>query len=259
MIDKVYEIKKALKEFTMVGIHEDMILFDDLTVYNEITGEEEQFKSVEEIVERYPDMIIEVFEVKEGGRGQKSKGKKGKDKNGGAGGGVTDGGKGRRGKSTPLPTASFNNQGRFVDTQKTLKAFQKKHQHSDKEHGLAINEQGFVTSYSRGNKRSVAIDSRGAGKNHTTIHNHPNNSMFSGTDMKSFTASRHEKSMYITTNTKTPRMYGVTKGKNFNGKGFVKGYEKAVKGSHTLNTYNKRARKFLRDNQEKFGYTYTQS
>ena len=219
MTDKVYELKKALKEFTMVGIQEDMILFDDLTVYNEITGEEEQFKSVEEIVERYPDMIIEVFEVKEGGRGQKSKGKKGKDKNGGAGGGVTDGGKGRRGKSTPLPTASFNNQGRFVDTQKTLKAFQKKHQHSDKEHGLAINEQGFVTSYSRGNKRSVAIASRGAGKNHTTIHNHPNNSMFSGTDMKSFTASRHEKSMYITTNTKTPRMYGVTKGNNFNGEG----------------------------------------
>lgn len=80
MIDKVYEIKKALKEFTMVGIHEDMILFDDLTVYNEITGQEEQFKSVEEIVERYPDMIIEVFEVKEGGRGQKSKGKKEKTK-----------------------------------------------------------------------------------------------------------------------------------------------------------------------------------
>lgn len=77
--------------------------------------------------------------------------------------------------------------------------------------------------------------------------------------MKSFTASRHEKSMYITTNTKTPRMYGVTKGNNFNGKGFVKGYDKAVKGSPNLNTYNKRARKFLRDNQEKFGYTYTQS
>lgn len=261
MIDKVYEIKKALKEFTMVGIHEDMILFDDLTVYNEITGEEEQFKSVEEIVERYPDMIIEVFEVKEGGRGQKSKGKKGKNKNGGSGSDsiVIGERRGRKGKSTPLATASFNNQGRFVDTQKTLKEFQKRHQHSDKEHGLAINEQGFVTSYSRGNSGSVAISSKGAGKNHTTIHNHPNNSLFSNTDMKSFTASRNEKSMYITTNTKTPRMYGVTKGKNFNGKGFVKGYEKAVKGSHTLNTYNKRARKFLRDNQEKFGYTYTQS
>lgn len=41
MTDKVYELKKALKEFAMVGIQEDLILFDDLTVYNEITGEEE--------------------------------------------------------------------------------------------------------------------------------------------------------------------------------------------------------------------------
>lgn len=41
MTDKVYKLKKALKEFAMVGIQEDLILFDDLTVYNEITGEEE--------------------------------------------------------------------------------------------------------------------------------------------------------------------------------------------------------------------------
>ena len=32
MTDKVYELKKALKEFATVGIQEDLILFDDLTV-----------------------------------------------------------------------------------------------------------------------------------------------------------------------------------------------------------------------------------
>ena len=73
MTDKVYELKKALKEFAMVGIQEDLILFDGLTVYNEITGEEEQFKSIEAIVEKYPDMVIELFDSYEGGRGQKSK------------------------------------------------------------------------------------------------------------------------------------------------------------------------------------------
>lgn len=71
MTDKVYELKKALKEFAMVGIQEDLILFDDLTVYNEITGEEEQFKRIEAIFEKYPDMVIELFDSYEGGRGQK--------------------------------------------------------------------------------------------------------------------------------------------------------------------------------------------
>lgn len=45
MIDKVYEIKKALKEFAMIGIQEDMILFDDLTVYNEITERKNSSKA----------------------------------------------------------------------------------------------------------------------------------------------------------------------------------------------------------------------
>lgn len=118
MTDKVYELKKALKEFAMVGIQEDLILFDDLTVYNEITGEEEQFKSIEAIVEKYPDMVIELFDSYEGGRGQKSKGKKSPQK-------LVDGTKKQRGGAgKSLPTATFNNQGRYVDTQKTLKAFQ---------------------------------------------------------------------------------------------------------------------------------------
>lgn len=73
MTDKVYELKKALKEFAMVGIQEDLILFDDLTVYNEITGEEEQFKSIEAIVEKYPDMVIELFDSYKAEEGRKAK------------------------------------------------------------------------------------------------------------------------------------------------------------------------------------------
>lgn len=227
MTDKVYELKKALKEFAMVGIQEDLILFDDLTVYNEITGEEEQFKSIEAIVEKYPDMVIELFDSYEGGRGQKSKGKKSPQK-------LVDGTKKQRGGAgKSLPTATFNNQGRYVDTQKTLKAFQKKHKNENREYGLAINEQGFVTNYTRGQKSSVRIDTSSAGKNFTT--------------------------MYITTNAKNSRLYGVTKGNNFNYKDFSKAYKQAVKGLLPQNVYNRRALKFLRNNQEKYGYTFTQS
>lgn len=189
MIDKVYELKKALKEFAMVGIQEDLILFDDLTVYNEITGEEEQFKSIEAIVEKYPDMVIELFDSYEGGRGQKSKGKKSPQK-------LVDGTKKQRG---------------------------------------------------------------GAGKNFTTIHNHPSGSLFSVQDTRAFTARKNEKSMYITTNAKNSRLYGVTKGNNFNYKDFSKAYKQAVKGLLPQNVYNRRALKFLRNNQEKYGYTFTQS
>lgn len=253
MTDKVYELKKALKEFAMVGIQEDLILFDDLTVYNEITGEEEQFKNIEAIVEKYPDMVIELFDSYEGGRGQKSKGKKSPQK-------LVDGTKKQRGGTgKSLPTATFNNQGRYVDTQKTLKAFQKKHKNENREYGLAINEQGFVTNYTRGQKHSVRIDTSSAGKNFTTIHNHPSGSLFSVQDTRAFTARKNEKSMYITTNAKNSRLYGVTKGNNFNYKDFSKAYKQAVKGLLPQNVYNRRALKFLRNNQEKYGYTFTQS
>ena len=96
------ELRALFRDNTMVSAGENLLLFDDLELYNEATGERKQYASLEEVAN---DDALEItpFDTKEGGRGQRS--------NSGRPTWDRETSAGRRVKPNPLPTASFNNQG----------------------------------------------------------------------------------------------------------------------------------------------------
>ncbi|MBZ4248577.1 hypothetical protein LAJ54_13395, partial [Streptococcus pneumoniae] len=100
-----------------------------------------------------------------------------------------------------------------------------------------------------GGKNSVQILPISGG--FTAIHNHPNGSNFSSTDLHSFAALKGMNTLVATNSSKA---YRITKGANFDAKGF----DKAVsKSRFTTKDYNKGADLWLKKNAKKYGYTYS--
>lgn len=244
---KADELKKLFKTNSMVTAGKDLVLYDDLELYNVVTGETKQFKTLDEAVEELGEDLTPIDDELNGGRGQRSnRGKRGEPK-------------GSPSKSYyELPSALWNNQGRFSSTEKTIDDFTKQHAKSPIEYSLTIDNQGFVHAYNAGNKGSVAVTKTDRAKGGATIiHNHPNGSSFSDADLRVFAKNKNINTMIATNpNGKTHR---ITKEKGFNPKGFDKFARYATNvawfGGSTAQ-YNKSLARILNASAKEYGFKY---
>lgn len=245
MTQKLTKLKDIFKHVSSIDLGKE-ILFEDLELYNKETETSKQYKSIEE-AENDLALMEKVNKINftlGGGRGANSskKGKDGKYPGFGASGG-------RDAKTKALHPASLNNQGRFSSVEGAIQTFIKKHGGSKTEYSTAVDSQGFAHNYLHGGKNSVEILPISGG--FTAIHNHPNASNFSSTDLHSFAAVKNMNTLVATNSSKA---YRITKGANFDAKGF----DKAVsKSRFTTKDYNKGADLWLKKNAKKYGYTYS--
>lgn len=234
-----------------VPITRDLILFSDLELYSFSTGKSILFGDFQSLYEHdlpdgetFGDLVdrTDAFEFSfDGGRGASS---------GMMGGGfnhASDSGRGEGTGRTRYPS-ELNIGGRYQDYNGTLKAFSDRYKSADHEFGITVNSEGFVTQHIEGGKSSVRIASF---NNETVIHNHPNGSNFSDTDLISTASSRSSGIVAVG----SQNTYTMAKGKNFDSKGFIK----AVKSAQwpAQYDYNKGADWWLSKNQKKYGYTYS--
>lgn len=66
--------------------------------------------------------------------------------------------------------------------EKTLQQFRKMYANAEKEHGFAVDEQGYITTYKHGNRSSVSWTPEEL-KDRLIYHNHPSGGAFSKADM----------------------------------------------------------------------------
>ena len=157
------------------------------------------------------------------------------------------------GNSTPDLPARMNRMynGNQMSAGHTLSTFRNEHATSKTEHLIAHDDDGFVSVYTHGGKSSVGFTPNQVEGKHV-IHNHPNGSNFSKADLDNL-ASTGQKSIAATSKSVT---YKVEKNKNFDAKGFAKSLNNA---KTTQTDYNKAVGDFLKRNQKKYGYTYTET
>lgn len=75
---KAEELKNLFKTNSMVTAGKDLVLYDDLELYNVVTGETKQFKTLDEAVEELGEDLTPIDDELNGGRGQRSnRGKRG--------------------------------------------------------------------------------------------------------------------------------------------------------------------------------------
>lgn len=136
-------------------------------------------------------------------------------------------------------------------------------EHGDalEEHGAVVDEQGFATKYRHGNAGSIS-GLTGNGKE-IAIHNHPRDGWptFSKEDVINTALGTRRGIVAVSTKTgrgdDTARYAGVytfTKGTHFNASGFVKAVNSAQLSGKD---YNDAVSKWLKANQQKFGYKYS--
>lgn len=238
LLQKVFKAKEYIEL-------EDKILYSDLELYNTKTEEEKYYNSIDELLEDkelYKELSQITFEfIYTGGRGGRYLGA--------MGGGFTSYG-GRIANTKYLFPAEFNVKTARASQEKTLKRFIKKYGNSDREYGITVDEQGFVHQHARGGKGNVYIYA--TGKNQMIAHNHPGGGNFSKADLL-VAASDKNSSGIIATSSK--RTYSMRKTEKFNAKEFSKGVSRAkwpVKYD-----YDKGASWWLRRNQKKYGYKFS--
>lgn len=239
------ELEKAFKHVSMIdlGTH---FLFDNLELYNTVTEETKQYQSFDEVL---ADPVIKAkldkitFNYFSGGRGA------GSEK---MGGGFTSasGGDGPD-KTYSAHPAEFNEGGRSHNMETVLGKFVQKYGNADREYAVSVDEQGFAHSYRIGNAHSVSIAA--AGKNHTIIHNHPSGGNFSKADLLSVASSKNQKGI-VATNSSS--YYHFEKSKNFDSQSFSKAVNKAKWPAKM--SYDQGADWWLKKNQKKYGYKYSQ-
>ncbi|MGN1479673.1 MAG: hypothetical protein ACI4XH_07895 [Acutalibacteraceae bacterium] len=212
-------------------------------LYNTVTEETAVFKSFDEIsanetVEKIISEYVEEEIKLDMPKGDRS--------------GATDtfgdgGGNGRDDTTNDFPSRVNTDKQKSTED-KTLQQFRKMYANDFKEHGFAVDEQGYITTYKHGNKSSVSWSaSELQGK--MIYHNHPNSSAFSKADM-------------ITT-AKTGARGIVASGKNGDyifrktQKFDSVGFQKAVSNAKTISKdYNIGVDRWLKMNAKKYGYTY---
>lgn len=142
-----------------------------------------------------------------------------------------------------------------------VRAFVAAHGDALEEHGVVVDEQGFATKYRHGNAGSIS-GLTGNGKE-IAIHNHPRDGWptFSKEDVINTALGTRRGIVAVSTKTgrgdDTARYAGVytfTKGTHFNASGFVKAVNSAQLSGKD---YNDAVSKWLKANQQKFGYKYS--
>lgn len=254
---KISEFKKGLSELNYVMFDDDtLLLFKDLELYDRNTEISVQFSNFDEMltyecngltmkkrIEAKKDFKIYIS----GGRGTGSR------KGTSLFGDQQDGNATGRDNSTPDLPARMNRMynGNQMSAEHTLSTFRGEHATSKTEHLIAHDDDGFVSVYTHGGKNSVGFTPNQVEGKHV-IHNHPNGSNFSKADLDNLAATG-QKSIAATSKSVT---YKVEKNKNFDAKGFAKSLNNA---KTTQTDYNKAVSDFLKRNQKKYGYTYTET
>ena len=256
---KIFE--KTLKNNNALRINDDLLLFNDLELYNLKTNESILFENFDSLYEykidgdkfsNIIDMIKEFRVSYEGGRGAGSSNQK-------MGGGFTSADqRGRKGEDygkIKFPAElNARSGGRYKSYDKTLRTFEKMYKDADIEYGVTIDAQGFVHRHIRGGSTSVPISGN---KGEMVVHNHPSGGNFSKQDLVSIASTSEKGIVAVGSNTKSKsRMrYTLTKTNKFNAKEFIKGVNKAQ--WPTQYSYDKGADWWLRRNAKKYGYKYS--
>ena len=124
-----------------------------------------------------------------------------------------------------------------------VRAFVAAHGDALEEHGVVVDEQGFATKYRHGNAGSIS-GLTGNGKE-IAIHNHPRDGWptFSKEDV---------------INTALGTRRGIVAVSTKTGRGNASGFVKAVNSAQLSGKdYNDAVSKWLKANQQKFGYKYS--
>lgn len=255
---KIFE--RALKSNNALSLNSDLLLFNDLEIYNLKTNKSVKYDNLEQLYNsKIDDMLFKDFILNkkeftvefDGGRGTGSSNSK-------MGGGFTSADqRGRKGldygkKEFPARLNLAQNQ-RYRSYEETLRNFEKLYKNADIEYGATIDENGYATRHIRGGSTSVAI---GGVKNEMVIHNHPSGGNFSKKDLISIASGPEKGIVAVGSNVKKDRMrYTITKTKNFKSKEFIKGVNKAQWPANL--SYDKGADWWLRKNAKTYGYKYS--
>ena len=251
--------EKALKHNNALRLNENLLLFNDLEIYNLKTDKSIVFKNKEELYkykideQSFKDFILnkKEFTVEfDGGRGSGSSNEK-------MGGGFTSADqRGRKSEDygkKEFPAKLNTGSQRYKSYEKTLSNFEKLYKNANIEYGATIDEQGFATRHLRGGSTSVPI---GGIKNEMVIHNHPSGGNFSKKDLISIASGPEKGIVAVGSNVKKNRMrYTITKAKNFKAKDFIKAVNRAKWPSRL--SYDKGADWWLRKNAKAYGYKYS--
>ena len=237
-----------------IEVKKDLIIFNDFELYNFRTKESKKYKSLDELLNDNPEVRKIIDETEEfylewgGGRGSSSGSVK-------MGGGFSNaGGNTNENNRTPLYPAQLNLDNRKgTSVEKVLDKFINKYGNADREYAVTVDENGYATQHIKGGKHSVGIS---GGKGETLIHNHPSGSNFSDADLKNFATTQIKSIVATSSNANTKGTYQITKGNKFDAKGFIKALSNA-KWDINKYSYNTGADWWLKQNQNKYGYTYT--
>ena len=149
-------------------------------------------------------------------------------------------------RSVKFP-AEFNDGDKYQSFEKALDKFRERHAESDHEYGITVDEDGYVHRYVEGGATSVAISGRDG---QIVIHNHPNDSAFSDTDLLSMAQVAGERGIVASGKSGD---YIIEKTSHFDGAAFAKAVKSAqMKGKD----YNDAVDKWLTKNEDKYGYKY---
>jgi hypothetical protein len=151
------------------------------------------------------------------------------------------------------------NGGRAKSAQDALDNFSNAHRNSNHEYSVTTDDLGYVHSYREGKKHSVTPDLI---PNMHVTHNHPSGSNFSTQDLKVFSSTQ----IKSITATGSRASFRVERGAKFDSKGFNQAIQRlekrglgiqGIKGTDTIDRYNKGLGKWLKINSKRYGYTYT--
>ena len=137
-----------------------------------------------------------------------------------------------------------------------LAEFKRNHLLADKEFAYEVDSDGYVHQYRAGGSSAVEIGSYARvrkGERTMIIHNHPNASAFSPSDMLSTAADRRSKGIIASGKSYD---YIFEKGSHFDAAGFTKAVNRATKQGIKGKDINEAVDKFLRKNADKYGYKY---
>ena len=178
-----------------------------------------------------------------------------------------DGPRGGGGGSSWRPPAEINTQIKEKTLAAAVRHFTANYKDADHEWSYVVDDQGFVYSYHEGDKGSVRAPMpadhrtsrwRRGGKRekdhskarYTVLHNHPNGSAFSKTDLLTTASSNREKGIMAIGN---KFAYSVRKGPGFKSDAFIK----ALKAAQPVGKdYDDAVHNWLTKNQRRFGYSY---
>lgn len=145
--------------------------------------------------------------------------------------------------------------GNEMSAEHTMSVFEDAHGNSNTEHLIAHDDDGFVSVYSHGGKHSVGFTEEQVNGKHV-IHNHPNGSNFSKTDLMNLSTSGQKS---ITATSKKGHRYKAEKTDKFDAAGWSAALGNAKpKGSiNSLEDYNKELHNWMTENASKYGVKYT--